>query len=130
MRFLQRTRVYGWNEFCGLEARKEMERVDKKLGMLRRIDKKVYKSIIVIIACLLYSGTITVIPGNAAVYEFSHELIKYGTFISILIDGIIDMFFAKKNSFLKEFSIDYINILSIGTILMTFAKYICSSFLI
>lgn len=126
MRFLERTKVYGWNEFCGLEARKEVERVDKQIGIWKRTHKKAYRALIILIATVLYCGTLTVMPVNMEMYNILSSFSQYGTIMIVLLNSISNVFTEGKN-FLEENIGSMYDGVSSMCILITFARYLCSS---
>lgn len=125
MRLFERTKVYTLSEFKNLEARREFAEVDKQIGIWKRTNKKFYKLLVIMVACLLLANSFTVLTCNTELYGWLLEFTKYGIQIGVMVSMLFDILFNSKNC-IEEMLKDAADGLTISIICVTFIKYVCS----
>lgn len=124
MKYLQRTKVYSFNEFLAIESNNDIKMMDKQIGIWKRTNKKVYKAIIVYIAALLFASTLTIIPSNIFIYKLLKAFTIEGMSLVLMFNLMIGTFQNKGDTgYMIDFAADAITTTSI---LILIASYICS----
>lgn len=128
MKFLERTKTYSFGEFR-VENNGDIMKLDKQLGIWSRTNKKLYRAIVVLVACSLIANSIPVLSANIEIYDALCTFSKGGVIVYVLSSCIWNLIFEGKK-FLKLNFEEMFDGVAIYSVMIALATYLCSQVLI